>query len=236
MNRRLALIALALLVATLAALWWLNRPTLPVSQPQVALPSSSALEKRIAAQLGAASSDPTAALDDPVDSGAIAARLATLTRTVTTAALPTDRELADYLANRAERYRQSDYFTFEYRFFSALDHGAATRAVAERQLAELRDDTAIDDTATDDNRAIGVEQSSALAIDQQFGRGFAAELAVLAASREPCGWQGPVSGRGGVYLVCIKEYRAGAMPSLESIRDQLINDWRFEQLSPPAAR
>lgn len=231
MNRRFATLALLLPAITLAALWWLNRPPVQVTQPQVALPSSSTLEKRIAAQLNDAIEDPTAALDDPVDSSAIAARLATLTRTVTTAALPSDDELADYLASRAERYRQSDYFSFTYRFLSALDHGAATRAVAERQLRELRDGT-----GEGTSGATSVEERSALTIDQQFGRGFAAELAVLAASRDSSCWQGPISGRGGVYLVCITDYRAGVMPSLESIRDQLVNDWRFEKLSPPTAR
>jgi len=27
----------------------------------------------------------------------------------------------------------------------------------------------------------------------------------------------------------LREYRRGQLPSMEALRDQLINDWRFEQ-------
>jgi len=230
MTRRIVILT-TIIVLLAGAGWLASRTTSPPPQPAVALPSSAELAARIAAQINGRAPDPTARLDEPVDSAAIAARLATLTRTVTTAALPSDAELADYLTSHAQRYRQSDYFTFSYQFFSALDYGSMTRANAERQLEALRGGAAASPEQTQ-----SIQQASGNTVDQQLGRGFAGQLAALWALRDEHCWQGPLSGRGGVYLVCLQEYRPGAMPTLDSVRDQLINDWRFEQLSSPAAR
>jgi len=203
---------------------WLFAPSIPAPQPQVTLPDSDRLAERIAAQISPGSNDPTAEIEQPIDSAALTARLSTLTRTVTTAREPSLEELQQFLDQNQQRYRQTDYFSFHYLFFSALDYGGQTRATAAAKLAELT--AAIEDKTSS---AETVERASQHQVDAQFGRGFSAQLAKHWQQCPPSCWQGPVSGRGGAYLVCLRDYRAGQLPSVKALRDQLINDWRFEQ-------
>lgn len=225
------LLAAAIAIVLLSILLWLLLPDgAPTPQPDIALPSSDALAARIAEQLNGEQFDPSAELDAAVDSELLAARLAALTRTVTTQAVPSDQQLGAYLEQHRDRYRQTDFFSFDYLHFSALEYGAATRDQAQAALAALRAGSGVA------GQVERLQESSQHALDQQFGRGFAAELASLWPQRPPSCWQGPLSGRGGLYLVCLRDYRAGALPSVEALRDQLINDWRFEQLRQQQGR
>ena len=199
----------------------LMEPSKPVPQPQIALPDSDLLAERIAAQISPGSNDPTAEIEQPIDSAALAARLSMLTRTVTTAREPSPEELQEFLQQNQQRYRRTDYFSFDYLFFSALEYGAQTRAKAAEKMSGL-DDLGPENFSVIDN-------ASQHQVDTQFGRGFSLQLAKLWGERQQSCWQGPISGRGGAYLVCLREYRRGQLPSMEALRDQLINDWRFEQ-------
>lgn len=202
----------------------LMEPSKPVPQPQIALPDSDLLSERIAAQISPGSNDPTAEIEQPIDSAALAARLSMLTRTVTTAREPSPEELQDFLQKNQQRYRQTDYFSFSYLFFSALEYGAQTRAKAAQKLSELANRS--ERHAVSSSNIDGASQQQ---VDTQFGRGFASRLAQLWSERQASCWQGPISGRGGAYLVCLREYRQGQLPTIDALRDQLINDWRFEQ-------
>jgi len=47
-----------------------------------------------------------------------------------------------------------------------------------------------------------------------------------ASNQLPC-WYGPISSPQGANLICVDKVVWGDYPALESIQDQVINDWRF---------
>ena len=91
---------------------------------------------------------------------------------------------------------------------AALNAGVDPDEVGNRSLLPLR-----------------LPLTSAQAIDATFGRDFYAKLIKLPLDA----WAGPVQSGYGAHLVRLTDRKEPRLPPLESIRDQVLADWRREQ-------
>jgi len=164
--------------------------------------------------------------DDPVIRRLLVQKLEALVRDLVELGLaPTDQELAEYLAENAERYRPPALITFSQVFVDPDRHGDRTLEDAQAMLAELR---ALEDPTAS---AEGYGDPSMLQsyypekperrIASLFGREFASSVFEL----EPGRWRGPVSSRYGTHLVFVDEVKELPLPELEDVRDAVTQDW-----------
>jgi hypothetical protein len=187
-------------------------------------PDATELQSRINSQLLDATrvnETEIGATDNSEDASAMDARLAGLTKNVTTQAIPSNQQLEDFYLQNKENYREPSKLWVWVVGFSTAIHGG--RAFEKAQLA-LTGKTETPKGDTFDR--YGAILSTELA--EKYGQGFSAKLLLLAANNDslPC-WAGPISSAQGAQLVCIKKIAWGAYTPLEEIRSQLINDWRF---------
>jgi hypothetical protein len=187
-------------------------------------PDTTELQSRINSQLLDATrvnETEIGAADNSQEASAMDARLAGLTKNVTTQTIPSDQQLEDFYLQNKENYREPSKLWVWVVGFSTAIHGG--RAFEKAQLA-LTGKTETPKGDTFDR--YGAILSTELA--EKYGQGFSAKLLLLAANNDslPC-WAGPISSAQGAQLVCIKKIAWGAYTPLEEIRSQLINDWRF---------
>ncbi len=187
-------------------------------------PDTAELQSRINSQLLEATrvnETEIGAADNSAEASAMDARLAGLTKNVTTQVIPSNQQLEDFYLQNKENYREPSKLWVWVVGFSTAIHGG--RAFEKAQLA-LTGKTETPKGDTFDR--YGAILSTELA--EKYGQGFSAKLLLLAANNDslPC-WAGPISSAQGAQLVCIKKIAWGAYTPLEEIRSQLINDWRF---------
>ena len=68
---------------------------------------------------------------------------------------------------------------------------------------------------------------------RKFGYGFASKLKALLDEgklQKMPGWIGPIMGRDGAYLLNISSITASPAPDLDTIMEEVINDWRLDQI------
>jgi hypothetical protein len=207
---------------------WLNSSTetdSTLKMDQLTQPDTAELQSLINSQLLDATRVNEAEIGTGADStgevSAMDARLAGLTKNVTTQAIPSNQQLEDFYLQNKENYREPSKLWVWVVGFSTAIHGG--RAFEKAQLA-LTGKTETPKGDTFDR--YGAILSTELA--EKYGQGFSAKLLLLAANNDslPC-WAGPISSAQGAQLVCIKKIAWGAYTPLEEIRSQLINDWRF---------
>ena len=187
-------------------------------------PDTAELQSRINSQLLEATrvnETEIGAADNSAEASAMDARLAGLTKNVTTQAIPSDQQLEDFYLQNKDNYREPSKLWVWVVGFSTATHGG--RAFEKAQLA-LTGKTETPKGDTFDR--YGAILSTELA--EKYGQAFSTKLLLLAANNEslPC-WAGPISSAQGAQLVCVKKIDWGAYTPLEEIRSQLINDWRF---------
>lgn len=139
-----------------------------------------------------------------------------------TAAPPTEAELAAWLAEHAEQYRQEPQIAFRQLFLSRERRGAAADADARALLARLAAGDRGAELAGDSTllpEEIALATSSEIA--RQFGEPFAAALARLA----PGAWAGPLESSYGLHLVRVSERGEAAAPELAAIRPAVERDY-----------
>ena len=158
--------------------------------------------------------------DQIMDPQAMEAKLAGLTKNVTTLRQPSDQELLDYYRQHQAEYRGFSLFNFRHLLFSSAKYGGSAYQQAEQRLQQIREG----------DEAINAEayQGASDQIEDRFGRSFADKLLVLAMQPriQPC-WTGPIASRLGAHIICIDNAVVGEIPNLEEVRSQVINDWRF---------
>jgi len=134
---------------------------------------------------------------------------------------PTDAELRGWLAAHPDRFALPAKISFSQRFFSRGKRGAALSSDAQAALGILLEDP---DAVTDDDpffRGSRFDQATPSEIKRAFGEKFADAMADL-----PLGqWQGPLESSYGLHLVRITERTAASTPALETVRDQVEQDW-----------
>ena len=195
------------------------------------LPDIAALEKRIEINLFGEETPATQGMgpdiDQPIDIEAMEAKLAGLTKNVTTLRQPTEQELVDfYQANQAD-YRQDSRFGFRQILFSRAKHGGQAYQKAQQALADIAKGQTPAGDSSDLQSQYG--QSSVDKIDREFGNNFSAKLLQEVLDNQPnlpC-WTGPIASNQGIHLVCVEHAILGEIPDLASVRSQVINDWRY---------
>ncbi|MDB9948532.1 peptidylprolyl isomerase [Porticoccaceae bacterium] len=233
-SKRLILL-LSIVVALSTAAYWLTTatPDQDSSQGLDALTNvdSAVLQQRINSQLfGQAITEPPgigAEIHSTTDTSAMQAKLAGLTKNVTTQQLPSVDELAVFYKLNRERYRNPSKFGLEVISYTTAKHGGR---VFEKAKQGLDTGQTPGGDRRDHHAAI-----STIELENIYGQSFVDSLMEIEQTRVksktegaalPC-WHGPISSSQGAHLVCIQRVTWGDYPPLEEVENQLINDWRF---------
>lgn len=227
------ILLLSLVVALSAAAYWLTRPT-PATDPALSLDAltnadSEALQELINSQLFGESilevSGIGADIDSTTDSSAMQAKLAGLTKNVTTQRLPSSAELGVFYQLNRQSYRNPSKFWLEVISFATAKHGGRVFQMAEQSLNAEQPPVG---DRSEQHAAI-----SSLELETVYGQSFIGSLMAIEQKQEqlgssdlPC-WYGPISSSLGAHLVCVDRVVWGDYPPLEEVKNQLINDWRF---------
>jgi hypothetical protein len=134
---------------------------------------------------------------------------------------PSDPQLQAWLAAHPDEFRTPIRLTFEQIYFKlGHDPGPSLarlrRGGAGAAPAGLGDPLLVD---------YSFQEASIDEVERQFGKGFAAQLAVL-----PVGeWQGPVESAYGQHLVRLTGRTESRLPGLEEVRDAIRRQWEAAQ-------
>ena len=233
-SKRLILL-LSIVIALSTAAYWLTRATPDQDSPQgldaLTNVDSAVLQQRINSQLfGQAITEPPgigAEIHSTTDTSAMQAKLAGLTKNVTTQQLPSADELAVFYKLNRERYRNPSKFWLEVISYTTAKHGGR---VFEKAKQGLDTGQTPGGDRRDHHAAI-----STIELENIYGQSFVDSLMEIEQTRVksktegaalPC-WHGPISSSQGAHLVCIQRVTWGDYPPLEEVENQLINDWRF---------
>jgi PPIC-type PPIASE domain len=141
--------------------------------------------------------------------------------------VPADTALQAFYAKHKDKYLQQASYTFSHIYFNA-DKRKQAKADAAALLPSL--------PATDNNLpaltklgdafafAYHTEEAPAKEIDGQMGEGFSAALATLPVGK----WSGPVLSGFGSHLIFIDAVKPASEPAFASIKEQLLNDYRYD--------
>jgi hypothetical protein len=141
-------------------------------------------------------------------------------------AQPSDEELAELLARRAESFRTPPSISFEQVFVSGARRGADAPREAERVLASLKrgeaDLTMIGDTSLLDTT---YDHLTPDGIAGTFGESFARAVFDLTFGQ----WSGPVHSTYGLHLVRVHAREHGRLPAIDEIRELLVRERQAEK-------
>jgi hypothetical protein len=199
-------------------------------------PDSAALQNRINSKLfdNSMVDMPGSGLDidSSVDQNAMEARLAGLTKNVTTEKMPSAEQLEIFYQQNKHLYREPAKIWLWLDTYSTARYGGQVFDIARRALDTLSDYSAADGTGSlpgpGSDRFNRYEATLSTELEEKYGRGFTSQLLLLIDSGAalPC-WAGPISSAIGAHLVCVEKINRGAYTPFEEIKSQLINDWRF---------
>ena len=140
---------------------------------------------------------------------------------------PTDAVLQAYYVKHKSKYLLQASYSFSHIYFNAdkREHAKAD-ALALLPSLPATDNNLSALTKLGDAFAFAYHTNDALAkeIDAQMGEGFAAALANLPIGK----WSGPVLSGFGAHLIFINAVKPASEPDFESIKAQLLNDYRYE--------
>ncbi|MBT4832636.1 MAG: peptidyl-prolyl cis-trans isomerase [Porticoccaceae bacterium] len=226
LSLRILALVLSLLTALLLSFYWVTDQ--PSQRDWDAdrhnLPDIDSLQQRIQSDLFDDKSAPIEAvgtdIDQIMDPEAMDAKLAGLTKNVTTLRQPTEQELIDFYRQHQADYREFSNFSFRHLLFSSIKYGGSAYQQAEQILSQIR-------AGQPPTEAVKYQGTSDQ-VAEKFGSSFADKLLALTldSQAEQC-WTEPTASKLGVHLVCIDNAVLGKIPSLEEVRSQVINDWRF---------
>jgi hypothetical protein len=220
------LIILVFLVLMAFSYWWINvyqSSNIIWDDSQIKLPSSELLQRHIDQQLITQSqiaNAPGANLERIIDPQAMQIKLTGLTKNVTTEKVPSTQELEDFFQQNKQQYREQSYFQLSQIIFTHAKYGGQAKDVARQALNDKEIDLAVKSEAINLN---------SVEIDERYGSDFSQKLIDLYVDQknDPTCWEKPVTSKVGAHLICFKQVKLGAIPSISSIRSLLINDWRY---------
>lgn len=167
-------------------------------------------------------------IDSGIDQDAMEARLAGLTKNVTTQKVPSAQQLESFYQQNRDNYREPAKLWLWVDTFSTARYGGQVFEEAQQSLDSLAGNPA--GTASNREGDLFDRYGAILSteLEEKYGRAFTAKLLLMINSSNalPC-WAGPISSAIGAHLVCVKRIDWGAYTPLEEIKSQLINDWRF---------
>jgi len=137
---------------------------------------------------------------------------------------PSDAELAAYLQEHRDSFRQEPQVSFKQVYLNSDKRGAAVEADARKILAELAAAGPGADPGTyGDPNMLPEEFPLYYAGDvaRLFGESFASELLQVQVGQ----WTGPVASSYGLHLVFVRERIAGRDPELSEVREAVEREW-----------
>ncbi len=225
---------LSFVVVTGTLYWWFAQ-----SQPSGSnwtlenehLPDKYDLQQRIdqALYLKQSGVDQTigADIERIIDPQAMEAKLAGLTKTVTLSREPTTEELQLFFQRNHENYREASKFAYSQLTFPFANHGGLATAKAQQALSNIKANNNFLSVLDEPPEEVF---KTSLQLDDLYGQGFGDKLLDLITDYQgealPC-WSDPVTSKMGAHILCFKQVTVGAVPELESVRSQVINDWRY---------
>jgi hypothetical protein len=220
------LIILVFLALMAFSYWWIKvyqSSNISWDDSQIKLPSTELLQQHIDQQLITQSqiaNAPGANSERIIDPQAMQIKLTGLTKNVTTEKVPSTQELEDFFQQNKQQYREQSYFQLSQIIFTHAKYGGQAKDVAKQALSDEEIDLAIKSEAINLN---------SVEIDERYGIDFSQKLIDLYMDQKdaPNCWAEPITSKVGAHLICFKQVKLGAIPSIASIRSLLINDWRY---------
>jgi hypothetical protein len=141
--------------------------------------------------------------------------------------VPADTALQAYYLKHKGKYLQQASYSFSHIYFNA-DKRPHAKSDAAALLPSLppTDSSLTELTKLGDAFAFAyhTDKAPAKEIDTQMGDGFSAALAKLPVGK----WSGPILSGFGAHLIFIDEVKPVTEPSFSSIKEQLLNDYRYD--------
>ena len=140
-----------------------------------------------------------------------------------TADEPTEAELAAWLAQHPDDFRQAQRFSFRHIYLNPTKRGEHFDADMAQLLADLQQDGAPADVQTlGDSFLLPPEfaDEAHSAVAAQFGPEFAGQLARL----QTGAWTGPIRSGYGVHLVLLTGRTESRLPALDEVRELVKRD------------
>ncbi|MEA1889837.1 MAG: peptidylprolyl isomerase [Pseudomonadota bacterium] len=141
---------------------------------------------------------------------------------------PTDSELTDYLAANADKFETPARISFQQIYLNSDKRGDHAQSDANHLLDKLtQPDSSVDIMTAGDSFMFGQQHENLTehGVARLFGKDFASKLFSL-----PSGaWQGPVRSGYGLHLVQISNRTTPIQPSLDAVRQKVLNEWHTQQ-------
>lgn len=149
--------------------------------------------------------------------------------------IPSDRQLADYMARHADRYREPARTSFCQVYFGDRVAGMAATTAA---LAALSPTASADPQARLAGRGdLPFPRCYKAAHPVDVTRDFGGNFSQVVEARLPVGrWQGPVESGYGFHLVIATARAPGAAGTLATSRASVEADWRLESMTAARKR
>ena len=146
---------------------------------------------------------------------------------------PTEEAIAAYYAGHRDDYRVDAVYTFTHIFFDSDERG---RDQAEQDARSLLESPQLADAGFNDASGFGdrypflqnyVERTRDFVVNN-----FTPEFVEALDALEPAmgRWTGPFESRYGWHLVMLRERTDPYVPTLDTIRERVIEDWRYERV------
>jgi len=167
--------------------------------------------------------------DDTVIRRRLAQKLEFLSQDLVEFANPSDEELAAYMNQHIASYEAPAVATMTQIFYDPDKRDAQALEEAERQknLLNAREFDSGHVTGLGDSFFLQkyYPERSQSEIARLFGGGFADSIVDLPVAT----WSGPVLSGYGVHLVYIHSRRAAVAPTLDEVREKVLQDWKDEK-------
>jgi hypothetical protein len=136
---------------------------------------------------------------------------------------PSEEALALYFVNNSERYRTEDTYSFQHIYLNTDREQEDMRREIQRVKALL---VYASEGVEGDKSLVPkhFNAASRFTIDKTFGQGFSATLDGLEVEK----WSKPISSGIGIHFIRLTELKKGYIPTISSIREQVVRDWRYQ--------
>jgi len=161
--------------------------------------------------------------DDTVIRRRLRQKFEFLTDDMAAAAVPTDDELANYLAANADEFMTDTTYTFEQVYISSVHPGVDLESYVASQLSALRAGKEVEGSSG--LLPAFFDTTPGRVVNANFGAGFSASLDSLPSGE----WQGPVESGLGLHLIRIGARVEGTLPDLSDIRPLVEREWAHEK-------
>jgi hypothetical protein len=197
--------------------WFAARGTLPDAQQEAALIQEWVEDEilyRRAIELG---------LDqnDTVVRRRLVQRMRFLLEDTSRIAAPSDAQLRAWLEGHPQEFALPAKISFTHLFFSRGRRGSELGASAAAALESLKRDPAAEVDSDRFFRGNAFADATLMELTRAFGPEFAQGIDDVALGQ----WKGPLKSSYGLHLVFVTHRVAGAAPELDTVREQVEQDW-----------